>query len=155
MSTEHIIVEGILRNGVEILEHCVADSQVIEKYISKVNSEHLNYPIPKSTIDITRWFMPDEYQQMDIEGFLIDQCPKENYDRLAIELQEYRQRDLLPLLRQMKYIVDTLRQNNTVWGVGRGSSVASYVLFLLGVHNVDSIKYKLPLEEFFKGEKHG
>jgi DNA polymerase III alpha subunit len=55
----------------------------------------------------------------------------------------------------MKYIVDTLRANNVVWGVGRGSSVASYVLHLIGVHKIDSVKYDIPIEEFFKGEQNG
>jgi len=59
------------------------------------------------------------------------------------------------LLRQMKYIVDTLRKHNILWGVGRGSSVASYTLFLMGVHHIDSIKYNIPVNEFFKGEKNG
>jgi DNA polymerase III alpha subunit len=59
---------------------------------------------------------------------------------------------LIPVLRAMKYVVDTLRSNNIVWGVGRGSSVASYVLFIIGVHKIDSVKYKLPINEFFKGE---
>ncbi len=62
---------------------------------------------------------------------------------------------MLVLLKTMKYIVDTLRENNIVWGVGRGSSVASYVLFLLGVHKIDSVKYDLPIEEFFKGDTNG
>jgi DNA polymerase III alpha subunit len=56
------------------------------------------------------------------------------------------------VLHVMKYIVDTLRENKVLWGVGRGSSVSSYVLFLLGIHKIDSIKYNLPIEEFFKGE---
>jgi len=59
------------------------------------------------------------------------------------------------VLHVMKYVVDTLRENQIVWGVGRGSSVASYVLYLIGVHKIDSIKYKLPIEEFFKGEQNG
>jgi len=59
------------------------------------------------------------------------------------------------VLHVMKYIVDTLRANNILWGVGRGSSVASYVLFLIGIHKVDSIKYNLPIEEFFKGDNNG
>ena len=101
-------------------------------------------------INKDNWFMPNEYKNMDIESFLVDQCPKENYDRLVLELKEYQRRDLISLLRQMKYIVDTLRDNNIIWGVGRGSSVASYVLFLLGVHKIDSVKYNLPIEEFFK-----
>ena len=99
--------------------------------------------------------MPDSYKNMDIEEYLINICPKENHARLMEELVEYKNRNLLPLLKQMKYIVDTLRKNNIVWGVGRGSSVASYVLHLLGVHKIDSIKYDIPLNEFFKGENNG
>jgi DNA polymerase III alpha subunit len=89
---------------------------------------------------------------MDIEEFLVSHCPKQNYDRLIQELDLYKSHNLLPVLRAMKYIVDTLRNNNIVWGVGRGSSVASYVLFIIGVHKIDSVKYKLPINEFFKGD---
>lgn len=96
------------------------------------------------------WLMPDEYKQMDIEGFLVDQCPKEHYQRLIDELQEYRARNMLDLLRWLKYFVDTCRANNVVWGVGRGSSVASYVLFIIGVHKIDSIKYNLDWQEFLR-----
>jgi DNA polymerase III alpha subunit len=96
------------------------------------------------------WLMPDEYKSLDIEGFLVDVCPKENYQRLIEELQEYRQRNMLDLLRWLKYFVDTCRANNVVWGVGRGSSVASYVLFLIGVHKIDSLKYNLDWHEFLR-----
>jgi DNA polymerase III alpha subunit len=96
------------------------------------------------------WLMPEEYKKMDIESFLVDSCPEENYQRLIEELQEYRQRDMLNLLRWLKYFVDTCRKNNVVWGVGRGSSVASYVLYLIGVHKIDSIKYNLDWREFLR-----
>jgi DNA polymerase III alpha subunit len=96
------------------------------------------------------WLMPEEYKEMDIEGFLVDQCPKENYQRLIDELQEFRTRNMLDLLRWMKYFVDTCRKNKVVWGVGRGSSVASYVLYLIGVHKIDSLKYNLDWREFLR-----
>lgn len=96
------------------------------------------------------WYMPDEYKQMDIEGFLAYKCPKENYQRLIEELQAYRDKNMLDLLRWLKYFVDTCRKHNIVWGVGRGSSVASYVLYLIGVHKIDSIKYKLDWQEFLR-----
>jgi DNA polymerase III alpha subunit len=96
------------------------------------------------------WFIPDEYKNMDIEEFLVNQCPEENYQRLVDELTEFRERNMLMVLKTLKYIVDTLRQHNIVWGVGRGSSVASYTLYLLGVHKIDSIKYKLNWQEFLR-----
>jgi DNA polymerase III alpha subunit len=96
------------------------------------------------------WHMPEEYKNMDIEGFLVNLCPKEHYNRLIEELQEFRRRDMLDLLRWLKYFVDTCRKNQVVWGVGRGSSVASYVLYLIGVHRIDSIKYNLDWQEFLR-----
>lgn len=145
----HQLIQGILKHGPDILEYCVS-SDDLTQYIDRLNQEHLSYPIPPQTIDKNNWFIPREYKEMDIEGFLVNQCPKENYDRLIKELELYRKNEMIPVLRTMKYIVDTLRNNNVVWGVGRGSSVSSYVLFLLGVHKIDSVKYNLPIEEFFK-----
>lgn len=96
------------------------------------------------------WFIPEEYKTLDIEEYLVNICPKQNYQRLVDELQEYRARNLLPLLRVLKYLVDTFRKNNILWGVGRGSSVASYVLYLLEVHRIDSVKYNLDWREFLR-----
>ena len=66
------------------------------------------------------------------------------------ELEEFRARNMLPLLKVLKYLVDTFQNNNIVWGVGRGSSVASYALFLIGIHKIDSIKYNLDWREFLR-----
>jgi hypothetical protein len=70
--------------------------------------------------------------------------------RVGKELLLYQERDLFPLLKQLKYIVDIWRENNIVWGVGRGSSVASYVLYLIEVHRINSIYYDLDIEEFLR-----
>ena len=98
----------------------------------------------------SNWFMPSEYKMLDIEGFLVNVCPKQNYQRLIDELVEFRSRNMLDLLRWLKYFVDTARKNNIVWGVGRGSSVSSYVLYLIGVHKIDPIKYNLDYKEFLR-----
>ena len=97
------------------------------------------------------WHMPEEYKQLDIASYVLGLC-KEDYElqRVGQELLLYQERDLFDLLRYLKYLVDTLRKNNVVWGVGRGSSVASYVLFLLGVHKIDSLYYNLDIDEFLK-----
>jgi DNA polymerase III alpha subunit len=99
----------------------------------------------------TKWHMPDEYKELDIAAYVLGLCNADHeLQRVAEELLLYQERDLFNLLRYLKYLVDTLRKNNLVWGVGRGSSVASYVLFLLGVHKINSIYYDLPIEEFLK-----
>ncbi len=97
------------------------------------------------------WRMPVEYKDMDIAEYVLSLCKAEHeLQRVGQELLLYQERDLFDLLRYLKYLVDTLRKNNVVWGVGRGSSVASYVLFLIGVHKIDSLYYNLDIEEFLK-----
>jgi DNA polymerase III alpha subunit len=98
------------------------------------------------------WNMPDEYKQMDIEQWLKEQCPPWDPEssRLQDELDAYKARNMLDLLRWLKYFVDTCSKEGVVWGIGRGSSVASYVLYLIGVHNIDPIKHNLDWEEFLR-----
>lgn len=148
---EKDLIKGILIHGVDILDKCKVSFD-LGKYISKINQEHLDYPVPVHHINSDNWFIPQKYKDIDIEQYLIEICPVENLERLKIELELYKANNLIMLLKCMKYVVDILRENRIVWGVGRGSSVASYTLFLLGVHKIDSVKYNLPIEEFFKGE---
>ena len=151
MSTNTLeqLVEGVIKHGPEILEHCLC-SDDLTKYVKKIYKEHLDYPIPPTTISRTNWFIPEDYCP-DLTAMLYDMCETdEQRDRVSQELELFIKHEIYDVLYVMKYIVDTLRENNIVWGVGRGSSVASYVLFLIGVHKIDSIKYKLPIEEFFK-----
>lgn len=97
------------------------------------------------------WFLPEEYKTFDIAKFILDQCSNEaELQRAGKELLLYQERDMFILLQYLKYLVDTMRANNIVWGVGRGSSVASFVLFLIGVHKINSLYYDLPIEEFLK-----
>ena len=151
MSTNTIteVIQGIKKHGPEILEHCVMNDA--DSYMERIEKEFLDYPKPKNKLDTNNWFMPDSYKDMDIEKFILDSCKSQEYkDRALVELEEFSKRNLIMLLKQVKYIVDTLRKNNIVWGVGRGSSVASLVLHILGAHKINPIKYDIPLNEFFK-----
>ena len=95
--------------------------------------------------------MPVEYKDLDIAQWVLDQCTTEpELQRVGAELLLFQERELFPLLQYLKYFVDTMRSNNILWGLGRGSSVASYVLYLIGVHKINSIYYDLPIEEFLK-----
>ena len=97
------------------------------------------------------WHMPPEYFKLDIAQWILDQCKTDSeLQRVAEELLLFQERDLFDLLRWLKYFVDTMRANQVVWGVGRGSSVASYVLYLIGVHRINSMYYDLDISEFLK-----
>jgi len=97
------------------------------------------------------WFMPDKYKELDIAELVISQCTTpEQLQRCGEELLLYQERGLFNLLRYLVYVVDIMRDNHVIWGVGRGSSVSSYVLYLLGVHRIDSMYYDLDVGEFLR-----
>lgn len=134
-----------------------------EQYNSSVTELHADLPrlVKYITSDVSIedfdhkhqqcWFMPDQYRDLDIAKWVLDQCNNDTeLQRCGTELLLYQERNLFDLLRYLKYLVDTMRTNNIVWGVGRGSSVASFVLYLIGVHKINSIYYDLNIEEFLK-----
>lgn len=97
------------------------------------------------------WHMPVNYKELDIAEYVLSLCQtQEELQRCGTELILFQERNMFDLLRYMKYLVDTMRDNNVIWGVGRGSSVASYVLYLLGVHRINSMYYNLDPGEFLR-----
>lgn len=97
------------------------------------------------------WYMPQKYKDLDIAEHVLGLCANEaELQRCGTELLLFQERDLFNLLRYLVYLVDIMRENRLIWGVGRGSSVASYVLFKLGVHKIDSLYYDLDPTEFLR-----
>jgi DNA polymerase III alpha subunit len=95
------------------------------------------------------WWISEPYASLDIRTTLLARCTRdEERQRVEAELQLFADHQLLPVLRLMFMLVDTFREHKVVTGVGRGSSVASYVLYLIGVHHLDSLAYDLPISEF-------
>lgn len=141
-----------------VIKSCLSDSYInyhdldlesppqITKYTERTDSIE---EFDKKNQD--RWLMPDEYRNLDIALWVLNRCETDvERQRVGEELLLYLDRDLFPLLQYLKYLVDTMRQHNIVWGVGRGSSVSSYVLYLIGVHKIDSIYYGLDINEFLR-----
>ena len=100
--------------------------------------------------------IPQHYKNIDVEEYVHRLIPASGQDvkiitdRVEMELGMFKDRGLFPVLQLLIYIVDTMRNNNLVWGVGRGSAVSSYVLYILGVHKVNSVKFMLDIQEFLK-----
>ena len=152
----------LVYQGYDVNKVKVNDDRV-EKYNTIVEELALDWPsLQKLTdIDITvedydralqsDWYMPDEYKQMNVEDHIRSLAKtREEKIRVEEELVLYRKYNVLNVLKFLVYLIETMRDNNIVWGVGRGSSVSSYVLYLLGVHKVDSIKYGLDITDFLK-----
>jgi DNA polymerase III alpha subunit len=101
----------------------------------------------------SNWKTPTKYQITDEEliYWLFEKCSSDiEYDRVKEELNMYEERNLYPLLKHLIYLVDHFRKNGILWGVGRGSSVSSFCLYLIGIHKVNSLLYDLDIHEFLK-----
>jgi hypothetical protein len=156
----NLIMQG---RDVDSLRHVVIDDAVnLEQLIAHVEQPEslLTWTIP-SDVNIlvpefhaaqqSKWHMPQEYKTLDIAQHVLSLCKtEEELQRCGAELLLYQERGLFDLLRYLKYLVDVMKQNQIIWGVGRGSSVASYVLYLLGVHRINSMYYNLDIAEFLR-----
>ena len=155
-----LIYEGNGEKLSKILVEQTRDTDLYNEYINKIGNDLLPLkeyqPLPYNEKDFdavlqSEWFMPDEYKNLDIYRYLEEQCgTPDEVKRVDEEFIEYEKRGLLDLLRFLVYLVKIMRENNIVWGVGRGSSVASYILYLIGIHKITSIQYELDWHEFMR-----
>jgi hypothetical protein len=156
---EFYLREFYSQDAVRVIKQVLIDSNIhFNDFLSLDNiPELIPYVDPKLSINDfdqlkqSTWFMPNDYIEMDIAKWVLDQCKNEaELQRAGDELLQFNDRDMFTLLKYLKYLVDTMRKNNIVWGVGRGSSVASFVLFLIGIHRINSLHYDLSIDEFLK-----
>lgn len=158
--TENDAVNMLYRNPTIDIQHLQLDD--VEKFNLACRTMHIDLELTTSkALDCTpqqyhstnqqQWHMPKDYANFDIAEWCLQQCTTEaQLQRVGKELLLYQERGMMPLLCFLRYFVDVMRNNSIVWGVGRGSSVASYVLYLLGVHKIDSMYYDLDVEEFLR-----
>lgn len=158
--TEKEIMDLVL-SGKDIDSIWVADPQVAQEY-NELNRKYFEYmgelkiPEPEDAREFhqnncSRWLIPDKYMQIDILDYLLARVETDiQRQRIKYEYELYCKHNLLNVLRTMIYLVDQFREHGVVWGVGRGSSVSSYILYIIGINRVDPLKYNLSVDEFFK-----
>ena len=157
--SEQDICEAMLQSPDRILSKIYIDQPInindelelneIPVFVEYVNSSETIEEFDQRLQD--NWHMPEEYKTFDIAKWVLEQCETDHErQRVGEELLMYLDRNLFSLLQYIKYLVDTMRKHNIVWGVGRGSSVSSYVLYLIGIHKIDSMYYDLDINEFLR-----
>ena len=148
-----------LQDPLRTIKHAFVDKDINFNDILQLENtpKLIKYTDPKLSVEDfdnnnqSKWHLPSEYYNMDIAKYVLDKCTSEaELQRAGDELIKFQERDMFDLLRYLKYLVDTMRENNIVWGVGRGSSVSSFVLYLIGIHKINSLYYDLDIEEFLK-----
>jgi DNA polymerase III alpha subunit len=157
--SESDLCEVYLADTSKVLKQVLTETNIVIPDILELKNipTTIMYVDPKISVDAfdqnlqSKWFLPKEYKDMDIAKYVLELCQTdEELQRVGQELLLFQERDMFDLLKYLKYLVDTMRDNNIVWGVGRGSSVSSYILFLLGIHRINSLYYDLSIDEFLK-----
>lgn len=141
------------------VKYVTKPSQFVDEYNRHASTQHqilVKQECEPLTYD---WNIPEHVKKLDVVDYLFkahdilmqdvdDDEFEQRQIRLATELKIYQKYKLYDVLRTIIWIINTLTVNNTVWGVGRGSSVSSYVLYVIGVHDVDSFAYQLDIDDF-------
>lgn len=156
------LTELMLR-GIDVSNLIVEDNDVSRNYnetcikfdktdfLFNIVSPLGHTPEEENAIRTKNWFISEEIQTIDVRSFLLSMCKsEEEISRVNHEMDLYEDRDLIPLLQLMIYLVDYFRTNKIVWGVGRGSSVSSFCLYLIGINRINPIKYGLDIKDFLK-----
>ena len=126
------------------------------RQFNSMSGENVSVKLFSNELD-KNWLLPDEFANLNIDEYfeLIKQTLDNSdpqYDqrltRIDNELSEFKRRELIMMLKTIIYITHTFKEKNVLWGIGRGSSCASYLLYLVGLHCVDPIKYNIPMSEF-------
>lgn len=153
---------NLLLNGMKIDSVYIDDLATANKY-NDTNEEYFGFDSILKPLeeDVTfeeyhqtkadTWLIPDKYKDINIKDFVLAKTSKpEEVARVELEYALYEERGLIDILRCMVFLIDYFRENDIIWGVGRGSSVSSYILYLIGVHKINSILYDLDITEFLK-----
>lgn len=135
----------------------------ISQYNKLVPQKERIFPKTKLNVISNEWNIPKEYSDLSINQYIDEKHMKlkkdwgwsdveysHRQDRISMEMKLFKSNDLDHLLRALIYIINTLKQHNQVWGTGRGSSVSSYILYILEVHDVDSYQFDLNISDFLK-----
>lgn len=154
-----MVLKGMkLKKGI----HVAAMTDEIRQY-NKIAEHPLSVKTENRPFDFD-WNIPEKYLSMNLRSFVLKALEREvsrhgemdadeieaRIERVELELQMYYEHNLHYLLRTVIYIIDTFREKNIVWGVGRGSACSSYILYLIGVHDIDSVMFELDIEDFLR-----
>jgi DNA polymerase III alpha subunit len=156
--TENSAVD-ILYNGKD-LENVILNSSDIANEFNEANKlldtnfEYLNSGTESIYKDIdwfNLWLTPDSYKNIDVKEYCLNKCKTgEQINRILYEIELFTERNMIPILQHLLYLVNHFRSNEIIWGVGRGSGVSSLILYLIGITRIDPLKYNLDIHEFLR-----
>lgn len=108
------------------------------------------------------WCLPEGNKYLDLDEYLVklaerikkDHLYEKRLERLAEEIYLFKSLQLDEVLKTLIFVVEEFERQGVVWGVGRGSSCSSYLLYLIGLHEVDPVRYGIEVTDFIREKPH-
>lgn len=149
-------LESFLIKGFPIGSLAVTDITQEVKDYNKFSDIKLS---TKSNLTLSKeWVIPDKYKYLNIEKCILDlfdliekdSLYEKRVSRFEEEIELFVINDLYDILKVIIYILDTFKEKDIIWGVGRGSSCSSYIFYLMELHSVDCVLYDINIKDFIK-----
>jgi DNA polymerase III alpha subunit len=154
--TAHVSNQGIIelayQNKLNSAMFEWQDSDAKQRY-QQVCGYLDTWPMEFKTVDAQdrSWFTPSDYQNIDLDEYVLSRCKNPAQQaRATLELKIIHQIGAEHIFLHLIYLVDQWRSQGLVWGVGRGSSVSCFVLYVIGVNRINPLDWDLDHTEFFK-----
>jgi DNA polymerase III alpha subunit len=151
---EKYLIKGITPDKLAVFELDEAVRQYNQWATQQIKTKS---EVQVELIDQT-FTIPKQYWIEDIPEYLRsletkikhDNLYQQRIERLKKEIHLISDHQMTDMIRIVYYVVTIFKEKNIIWGVGRGSSCSSYVLYLMGLHLVDPVKYNIAIEDFIK-----
>lgn len=146
--------------GRELVDECLRNTDLVADLCEDIDMPWREPELPK--IDIPEQYPNSaEYlRELTWQGYTrrgMDKWPQEKQElykqRIEEELYVIEQKDFCDYFLILVDYIDWCRNNGIIVGPGRGSACGSEVCFLLGITNLDSIKYDLDFGRFLTIER--
>jgi DNA polymerase III subunit alpha len=137
-------VPDAIENTAKIADRCNFQIKLGE-------TELPTYPLPEGET-------PDSYlRQLTLEGlsrhYKDDEITQEHRERMEYELDVIQKTGYSAYFLIVQDFINWARRQGIVVGPGRGSAAGSFVSYLVGITNIDPIKYHLLFERFLNPER--
>lgn len=147
-AAELLFLNGELPPGVKVQDSFDTDAYHTWKGVS-VGERAIDGPAPSPQQDFSEGQVESLLDKLATHR-RDDTSEAAHFQRIEKEIDYFERIGAVGFLLNLDNLIQEFQKADVIWGVGRGSSCASYLLYLLRVHDINPIKYDIPFSEFSK-----
>lgn len=146
--------------GASAVNECLANTDAVADLCESIQMpwsepELPQIIVPKEYKDSYEYLKTLVYEGVERRGINNFDCKKKQIylDRIEKELYVINQKEFTDYFLILYDYINWCRENSVIVGPGRGSAAGSLVCYVLGITNIDSVKYDLDFGRFLTIER--